>query len=137
MAFKGNGLKVTAPLDPNEGHRYTEPIKEEDRAYELENIYKLTARQQDNINPTTDGNLSWRSESACSSNLEEALENWQNIMYEVSTRRCARLTRVVHWIGTKVSNLPTFDGLNHLGTFLVEFEKLYRYNRGCWHWTKP
>jgi hypothetical protein len=45
-------------------------------------------------------------------------------MYEVSTRRCARLTRAVHWIGTKVSNLPTFDGLNHLETFLVEFEKI-------------
>jgi hypothetical protein len=59
MMFEGDGLRVIAPLDPDEGHRYTEPIREEDRAYELENIYKLTARQQDYINPTTDGNLSW------------------------------------------------------------------------------
>jgi hypothetical protein len=43
-------------------------------------------------------------------------------MYEVSTRRCARLTREVRWIGTTVSNLPTFDGLNPLETFLSEFE---------------
>jgi hypothetical protein len=43
-------------------------------------------------------------------------------MYEVSTRMCARLFRDVHWIGTEVSNLPTFDGLNHLGNFLLEFE---------------
>ena len=43
-------------------------------------------------------------------------------MYGVSTRRCARLTREVRWIGTEVSNLPTFDGLNHLGTFLAKFE---------------
>ena len=43
-------------------------------------------------------------------------------MYEVSTRWCARLTREVRWISTKVSNLPTFYGLNHLETFLVEFE---------------
>jgi hypothetical protein len=43
-------------------------------------------------------------------------------MYEVSTRRCVRLTREVHWIGTTVSNLPTFDGLNPLETFLSEFE---------------
>jgi hypothetical protein len=42
-----------------EGRRYTEPIREEDHAYELENIYKLIARQHDYINPTTDGNLSW------------------------------------------------------------------------------
>jgi hypothetical protein len=65
MTFKSNGLKVISPLDPNEGHRYTEPIREEDHTYELENIYKLTTRQHDYINPTTDGNLSWRSESAC------------------------------------------------------------------------
>jgi hypothetical protein len=38
--------------------------------------------------------------------------------------RCARLTREVHWIDTTVSNLPTFDGLNHLETFLLEFEEI-------------
>jgi hypothetical protein len=43
-------------------------------------------------------------------------------MYEVSTWRCARLTKLVHWIGTEVSNIPTFDGLNNLETFLLEFE---------------
>jgi hypothetical protein len=45
MMFQGDGLKVIAPLDPDEGLKYTDPIREEDRAYELENIYKLTARQ--------------------------------------------------------------------------------------------
>jgi hypothetical protein len=45
-------------------------------------------------------------------------------MYEVSTRRCAILTREVRWIDTEVSNLPTFDGLNHLETFLSEFEEI-------------
>jgi hypothetical protein len=44
-------------------------------------------------------------------------------MYEVSTRICARLTREVRWIGTTVSNLPTFDGLNPLETFLSDFEE--------------
>jgi hypothetical protein len=34
------------------------------------------------------------------------------------------LTRAVCWIGTEVSNLPTFDGLNHLETFIAEFEKI-------------
>jgi hypothetical protein len=45
-------------------------------------------------------------------------------MYEVSTQRCARLTKAIRWIGTKVSNLLTFDGLNNLETFLVEFERI-------------
>jgi hypothetical protein len=44
MEFEGNGLKFIAPLDPDEGPRYTEPIREEDHAYELEKIYKLTTR---------------------------------------------------------------------------------------------
>jgi hypothetical protein len=35
----------------------------------------------------------------------------------------SRLTREVHWINTTVSNLPTFDGLNHLEAFLSDFEE--------------
>jgi hypothetical protein len=71
-----------------------------------------------------DGNLSWRSDSASSLDSEEALENWQNKMYEVSTWRCAILTREVRWIEIEVSNLPTFDVLNHLEAFLLEFEEI-------------
>jgi hypothetical protein len=44
MTFERDGLRFIAPLDPYEGQRYTEPIKEEDHTYELENIYKLTSR---------------------------------------------------------------------------------------------
>jgi hypothetical protein len=44
MTFEGNGLKVIAHLDLDEGHRYTKTIREEDHVYELENIYKMTAR---------------------------------------------------------------------------------------------
>jgi hypothetical protein len=58
MTFEGNGLNFIAPLDPDEYHKYTEPIREEDHAYEIENIYKLASRQHDYINPTVDGNLS-------------------------------------------------------------------------------
>jgi hypothetical protein len=52
MTFQKDVLRVVSPLDPYEGPRYTEPIREEDHTFELENIYKLTARQQDYINPT-------------------------------------------------------------------------------------
>jgi hypothetical protein len=44
-------------------------------------------------------------------------------MYEVYTQRCARPTREVPWINITVSNFPTFDGMNHLETFLLEFEE--------------
>jgi hypothetical protein len=44
MMFGVYFLRVITPLYPNEGQRYTNPIREEDRACELENIYKLTMR---------------------------------------------------------------------------------------------
>ena len=67
MTFEGDGLRVIAPLDLDECQWYTDPIREEYCAYELENIYKLTSRQQDYINPTVDGNLSWWSDNDFSS----------------------------------------------------------------------
>jgi hypothetical protein len=42
MTFERDGLRFISPLDPDQGQRYKKPIKEEDHAYELENIYKLT-----------------------------------------------------------------------------------------------
>ena len=45
MTFERDGLRVIAPLDLDEGQWYTEPIREEDHAYALENIYKLTTKQ--------------------------------------------------------------------------------------------
>lgn len=93
MTFEDNKIRVIAPLDPEDGPRYIEPIREEDESKELENIYKVTARQQDYINPTVDGKLSWRSISSCTSESDEALENWQTRLHEVSMCRCARTTK--------------------------------------------
>jgi hypothetical protein len=36
MTFEKHGLRVITPLDPNQGQQYTEPIREEDCASELE-----------------------------------------------------------------------------------------------------
>jgi hypothetical protein len=45
MIFERYGLMVIAPLDLDEGPRYTEPVREEDHVYEVENIYKLIVRK--------------------------------------------------------------------------------------------
>jgi hypothetical protein len=42
MTFEGDGLRVIAPLDPDEGRIYIKPIREEDHAYVLYNIFNLT-----------------------------------------------------------------------------------------------
>ena len=76
----------------------------------------------DYINPTIDRNMCWRSVSLCTSNLVEALENWQNRLHEVSMRRCARITRSVRWLGDEVNNIPTYEGFPSLASFKTKIE---------------
>jgi len=68
---KVGDLKVTAPLDPYEGKRYTDPTIGND----IDNLYNQTALMEDHVKPTTNGALSWRSISSCTSDLEVGLEN--------------------------------------------------------------
>lgn len=86
------------------------------------NIYKVNMHTKGYINPTANGNLSWHSINSCTSDSEEGLENWQQRLHEISTRRCARITKSLHWIGTKICELPHFDGLTNVTTFFMEFE---------------
>ena len=59
-------------MDPQEGHRYIEIVKDEvgrsrDHAYNISKDY---------IHPTVDGELGWRSTSFASFDSDDALENW-------------------------------------------------------------
>jgi hypothetical protein len=83
---------VIAPLDPNEGDRYSELIDEDARSSIIENIYKITGRKKDYINPTVDGELSWRSMKSYDIDLEDAMGRWQHKLYEIFTERCTHIT---------------------------------------------
>jgi hypothetical protein len=76
------------PLDLNEGDRYNEPVNEDAQSSIIENIYQITGHREDYINPTVDGELSWRSVKSYDIDSEDAMERWKNKLYEVSTRRC-------------------------------------------------
>ena len=54
--------------------------------------------QEDYINPTADGNLSWRCVGV------------QNRLHKVSMRRCARVIRSVRWLENESRELPTYEG---------------------------
>ena len=58
MTFEGKYLRVIVPLDPSQGERYTEPLRDEDYD-DLEHIYNIIAREEDYVNPTADGILDW------------------------------------------------------------------------------
>lgn len=69
-------MRVIVPLVPLEGVRYTEPIKEEYNTTDIDNIYQMTVKEQDCVNPIAEGKLSWDHDSSCISDSKEELENW-------------------------------------------------------------
>ena len=61
-------------MDPTEGRRYVESVKEEvvrgwDHAYNISKYY---------IHPTANGEFGWQISSSMSFDYDNALENWQN-----------------------------------------------------------
>jgi hypothetical protein len=98
MIFEVGELKIIVPLDPREGKRYIEPAKGD----EIDNLYNMTTRMDDYVNPIIDGVLSWRSIISCASNSEEGLKQWKQRMHKVSTRQCSHNTRSLCWIATKL-----------------------------------
>ena len=79
-------MRVVSPIDPLDGQRYVEPINSEGQGDYLDNIYNVSTLKDDYVNPTINGNLRWRSSSSYTLDLGEALENWENILHEVSMR---------------------------------------------------
>jgi hypothetical protein len=88
----------------------------------MDNLYNMTTQMEDYVDPTTNGVLGGRSISSCASNSKVGLENWQYRMHEVSTRRCARINRSLHWIGTELCDPPRYDGLTEIDMFIKAFE---------------
>ena len=95
ILFEVDEMRVVSLIDPLEGQRYIEPAYNKGQGNYLDQIYNVTSLQEDDLNPTMDGNLSWKSASSCTSNSGEALENGKNMLHEVSMRRCTRVTRSV------------------------------------------
>ena len=122
MAFEGHNIKIIAPLHPSMDPCYTEPIRPEEEAKKIDDFYKMTRTQDDYINPTVDGTLSWLYASSYTSNSEAGLENWHNRMHEILGRRCVHLTKSLHWIENEVCEVPTFDGLSGIQEFLQDYE---------------
>ena len=46
------------PLDPSQGERYTEPLRDEYQDV-LDHIYNITAKEEDYVDPTIEGIMDW------------------------------------------------------------------------------
>jgi len=79
-------LRLISPLDPNEGDKYNKPMNEDAKSSIIEKIYQITGHKEYYINPTVDGEMSWRSVKSYDIDLEDSMERWQHKMYEFYTR---------------------------------------------------
>ena len=107
MTFENQDIRFIAMMDPNEGRRYIEPVKDEvvrgwDHSYNISEYY---------IHPTTEGEIFWHSIISVSFESEDALEKWKNHMHEVSFRKCVLIMQSLFHVVTKIVELPTYEGL--------------------------
>ena len=123
MIFEKKSLCIIIPLDPAEGSCYMEPVRDYESDDDMDCIYKITTWEQDWVNPTTDGRISWEHESSCTSYSNEEIEWWQNQLHEVTMLHCNMMTRPLRCVTIEVRDLPTYDGLSEVDDFLNKFEK--------------
>lgn len=72
-------MRVIVTLDPLDGVRYTDPLREEYSVDEIDNIFQITTKEEEWINPTADGKLTWEKDSSCTSNSEEELKIFKHV----------------------------------------------------------
>ena len=106
-------------MDPQEGCRYIEPMRDEAGGI-WDHTYNIS---EDYIHPTIDGELGWCSASSASSNSDDAMENWQNRLHEVSLRKCGLIAQSLRHVATETIELPIYEGLLGLSEFFQEFEE--------------
>jgi hypothetical protein len=59
---------------------------------------------------------------SCTSDSDIGLENWQQRLHGVSTRRRARIDRTVRWVWIEIREPPIFHGVNDLEAFLIRYK---------------
>lgn len=122
MIFEKNSLHVVVLLDLAEGARYTEPMRNDASDDNLNCIYKITVQEQDWVNLTADGRISWEHESSCTSDSDEEVERWKNWLHDVTMLNCNMMVRSLSCMIIEARELPTYDGLTMMDQFLSKFE---------------
>jgi len=122
MIFEKKSLRIVVPLDPSKGAHYTEPVCGDDSDDVLDCIYQIAVQDQSQVNPTTDGSISWECNSFCNLDLDEEIKCWQNQLHKVTTLNCNMMMRLFHRVTTEARELPTHDDVTM--EFLGNFESI-------------
>lgn len=123
MIFEKKSLHVVIPLDPVEGLHYIEPVHDYQSNDDLDYIYKITVWEQDWMNPTMDGKISWESEISCTLDSDEEIERWRNRLHKITTINCNMMTRSLRCVEIEVRDQPMYDRLSEVDDFLNIFER--------------
>ena len=95
-------MQVVSPLDPKEGYRYLEPMRDDIENEEIENIYSITWHKEYYVNPTTYGDISLCNICSFDIDSKEDMEGCRDNLYEFSSRRCTRIIKSPHWLGMEL-----------------------------------
>ena len=71
LVLEQGNLRVIASLDPKAGKIYVETIQGGMASEEIDDLYKITTCDDDYVNPTDEGVLSWKGINACTSNSDD------------------------------------------------------------------
>ena len=122
MIFEKMSLCVVIPLDQAEGACYIEPMRNEGSDDKLDCIYKITARDQDLVNPTAERRISWECRNSCTSDSDGEDKHWYNWLNGVTTLNCNMMTRSLYCVRAQDCELSMYDGLTAVDEFLTKFE---------------
>ena len=89
---------------------------------ELDCIYKITAKNQDWVNPTAEGRISWGHAESCTEDSDEEDERWHNQLNGVTTLNCNMMTESLYCVKAQDRELLVYDGLTAVDEFLTKFE---------------
>jgi len=98
MIFEKKSLHMVIPLDLVEGTHCTEPVRDEGSDDEMDCIYKITARNQDWVNLTAEGRISWEHAESCTTDSNEEDKWWHNRLNGVTMLNCNMMTRLLYCI---------------------------------------
>lgn len=85
---------------------------------DVDHIYKLTAQNEDWINPIVNGVLYREKDSEFFFDSDGEMENWKNRLDDVSMLRCLQIRKNFGSISSEVRDLPYFDSSGNVRDFL-------------------
>lgn len=97
-------------------------MRDDDSDDDIDCIYKITTREEDWVNPTANGRISWECKKSYNSDSDKEIERWQNRLHEVTMLNCNMMVRSLCCVTIEARELLTYDGLLAVDEFLNKFE---------------